>query len=183
MKNIGWLSLLLCTQQAIADSYIYVTNTTPETVSVNINHHGTRTLTQGSQWAQEATQIAPYETKRVLRFNRYTGVKSGQTYNFDTVITGGGSSVTLKQSMTGTWSGNDIKHSASGSDFSAPWFNDRNIQRFNTNYAGKAAQTAFKAEYTGGYDDFHYTIHQNTVPEPVASSVDEFKVLTNMPLS
>ncbi len=178
MKNIGWLSLLLCSQQAIADSYIYVTNTTPETVSVNINHHGTRTLTQGSQWAQEATQIAPYETKRVLRFNRYTGVKSGQTYNFDTVITGGGSSVTLKQSMTGTWSGSDIKHSASGSDFSAPWFNDRNIQRFNTNYAGKAAQTAFKAEYTGGYDDFHYTIHQNTVPEPVASSADEFKVLT-----
>ena len=57
--------------------------------------------------------------------------------------------------MTGTWSGSDIKHSASGSDFSAPWFNDRNIQRFNTNYAGKAAQTAFKAEYTGGYDDFH----------------------------
>ncbi len=94
MKNIGWLSLLLCSQQVIADSYIYVTNTTPETVSVNINHHGTRT--------QEATQIAPYETKRVLRFNRYTGVKSGQTYNFDTVITGGGSSVTLKQSMTGT---------------------------------------------------------------------------------
>ena len=108
MKNIGWLSLLLCSQQAIADSYIYVTNTTPETVSVNVNHHGTRTLTQGSQWAQEATQIAPYETKRVLRFNRYTGVKSGQTYNFDTVITGGGSSVTLKQSMTGTWSGSNI---------------------------------------------------------------------------
>lgn len=80
--------------------------------------------------------------------------------------------------MTGTWSGSNIKHSASGSDFSAPWFNDRNIQRFNTNYAGKTAQTAFKAEYTGGYDDFHYTIHQNTVPEPVASSADEFKVLT-----
>ena len=102
MKNIGWLLLLLCSQPVIADSYVYVTNTTPETVSVNINHHGTRTLTQGSQWAQEATQIAPYETKRVLRYNRYTGVKSGQTYNFDTVITGGGSSVTLKQSMTGT---------------------------------------------------------------------------------
>jgi hypothetical protein len=57
--------------------------------------------------------------------------------------------------MIGTWSGSDIKHSASGNDFSAPWFNNRNIQRFNTNYAGKAAQTAFKAELTGGYDDFH----------------------------
>lgn len=172
------LSCVVVSQQAIADTYMYVTNTTPETVSVTTNHHGTKTLTQGSQWVQEATQIAPYETKRVLRYNRYVGVKSGQTYNFDTVITGGGSSVTLKQSMTGTWSGSNIKHSASASDFSAPWFTNRNIQRFNTNYAGKAAQTVFKAELTGGYDDFHYTIHQNTVAEPVATSANEFKVLT-----
>lgn len=176
--NVAWLSFIFCSQQALADSYVYVTNTTPETVSVNINHHGTRTLSKGSQWEQEATQIAPYETKRVLRFNRYTGVKSGQTYNFDTVVTGAGSSVTLKQSMTGTWSGSNIKHSAAGSDFSAPWFTNRDIQRFNTHYAGKSAQTAFKAEYTGGYDDFHYTIHQNTVAEPIVSNANEFKVLS-----
>ncbi len=86
---------------------------------------------------------------RLLKPNVYCvltvilGVKSGQTYNFDTVITGGGSSVTLKQSMTGTWSGSDIKHSASGSDFSAPWFNDRNVQRFNTNYARKSGADCF----------------------------------------
>ena len=70
MTNIAWLSLLLCGQQAIADTYIYVTNTTPETVSVNINHHGTRTLVQGSEWAPGATQIAPHGAKRVLRSNR-----------------------------------------------------------------------------------------------------------------
>ena len=178
IASIALLSSVAFSQQAIANTYLYVTNTTPETVSVNINHYGTKTLTQGSQWAQEATQIAPYETKRVLHYNRYVGVKSGQTYNFDTVITGGGSSVTLKQSMTGTWSGSDIKHSASASDFSAPWFTNRNIQRYNTNYAGKAAQTVFKAELTGGYDDFYYTIHQNTVAEPIATNANEFKVLT-----
>ena len=90
IASTALLSSLLFSQQAIADTYIYVTNTTPETVSVNINHYGTKTLSQGSQWAQEETQIAPYETKRVLRYNRNIGVKSGQTYNFDTVITGGG---------------------------------------------------------------------------------------------
>ena len=150
ITSTALLSSLLFNQQAIADTYIYVTNTTPETVSVNINHHGTKTLTQGSQWEQEATQIAPYETKRVLRYNRNIGVKSGQTYNFDTVITSGGSSVTLKQSMTGTWSGSNIKHGASASDFSSPWFTNRNIQRYNTSYVGKVAQTVFKAELTGG---------------------------------
>ena len=178
IASTALLSSLLFSQQAIADTYIYVTNTTPETVSVNINHYGTKTLSQGSQWAQEETQIAPYETKRVLRYNRNIGVKSGQTYNFDTVITGGGSSVTLKQAMTGTWSGSNIKHGASATDFSSPWFTDRNIQRYNTNYAGKSAQTVFKADLTGGFDDFHYTIHQNTVAEPLAVSANEFKVLT-----
>jgi endonuclease/exonuclease/phosphatase family metal-dependent hydrolase len=172
------LTGILASQQANADTYVFVTNTTPETVSVTINHYGSKTLVKGSEWEQEATQIAPYETKRILRYNRYWGVKSGHTYNFDTVITGGGSSVTLKQSMTGTWSGSNIKHGASGSGFSSPWFTNRDIQRYNTTYAGKAAQTAFKAEATEGYDDFHYTIHQNTVAEPVSSSANELKALS-----
>ena len=87
-------------QNTLADSYVFVTNTTPQTVSIQVNHTGSRILQQGNQWAQEATQIAPYETKRVLRLNRYSGIKSGQTYNFDTVVTSGSSQVELKQSMT-----------------------------------------------------------------------------------
>ena len=67
------------TQNALADSYVFVTNTTPQTVSLQINQTGTHILQQGNEWAQEATQIAPYETKRVLRINRYTGLKSGKT--------------------------------------------------------------------------------------------------------
>lgn len=49
IASTAFLSSLAFSQQAIADTYMYVTNTTPETVSVNINHYGTKTLTQGSQ--------------------------------------------------------------------------------------------------------------------------------------
>lgn len=164
--------------QAQADTYVFITNTTPETVTVNVNHYGTRTLVKGSEWAQEATSIAPYETKRVLRYNRNMGVKSGQTYNFDTIVTNGGSSVTLKQSMTGTWTGSTIKHGASGAGFNTPWFTDRKIYHYDTTYAGKAAETAFKSEYTGGFDDFHYTIHQKTVTEPLTTSSSDIKALS-----
>jgi hypothetical protein len=37
--------------QAQADTYVFITNTTPETVTVNVNHYGTRTLAKGSEWA------------------------------------------------------------------------------------------------------------------------------------
>ena len=129
-------------------------------------------------WAQEATQIAPYETKRVLRFNRYTGLKSGKTYNFDTVVTSGNSQVTFKQTMNGTWYGSTIKHGIKTASTTSPWYTDRNVHRLDRTYAGLSAQAAVKAEYTGGYDDFHYTIHQNTVQEPVSTSADELKVLS-----
>lgn len=165
-------------QNTMADSYVYVTNTTAKTVTVNINQTGDHILQAGNQWAQEATEIAPYETKRVLRLNRYVGLKSGKTYNFDTIITSGTSKVTLKQTMAGTWYGSTIKHAMQTSNTTSPWYNDRDIYRLNTTYDGLAAQTAVKAEFTGGYDDFHYTIHQNTVPEPLATNANELKVLS-----
>ncbi len=165
-------------QNAYADSYVFVTNTTPQTVSVQITQTGTHILQAGNEWAQEATQIAPYETKRVLRMNRYSGIKLGKTYNFDTVVTSGNSQVTLKQTMTGTWTGSTIKHGIQTATTTSPWYSDRAIHRINTTYAGLSAQAAVKAEYTGGYDDFHYTIHQNTVQEPVSNSADELKVLS-----
>lgn len=179
-KTLAGLALLsgsLAAGTASADTYIFITNTTPETVSVSVHHHGTRTLVNGSEWAQEATSIGPYETKRVLRYNRYWGVKSGHTYNFDTRVTVGGSTVVMKQTMTGTWTGSNIKHGASGADFSSPWYSDRKVYSFNTSYRSRPSETAFKAEYTGGYDDFHYTIHNKTPVEPLSGS-NALKVLS-----
>jgi endonuclease/exonuclease/phosphatase family metal-dependent hydrolase len=181
MRSVSLLGLaaltLLASSAATADTYIFVTNSTPDPVTISVNHYGTDTMTPGDEWAQEETTIPPYGTRRVLRYNRYWGVHSGETFYFDTVVSNGTSSVTLKQRMVGTWSGSNIVHGASGSDFSSPWYSDRNIHTFSTTYGGRSSVNSFKAQLTGGYDDFYYTIHNNTPTEAV-SGTDQLKVLT-----
>jgi len=169
--------MLLFAGSALADTYIFITNSTPDPVTISVHHHGTRTLSQGSQWAQETTSIPPYETRRVLRFNRYWGVKRGHTFNFDTHVSNGQSSAVMQQTMVGTWSGSNIRHSARAADFNAPWYSDRNIHRHATQYDNRSSQVAFKAEFTGGYDDFYYTIHNNTETESL-SGTEQLKVLS-----
>ena len=168
---------LLGASGAQADSYIFVTNTTANTANVAVNQYGDRTLEEGDEWAQEATQILPYETKRVLRFNRYWGVKRNKRYYFDTNISDGQSTVTLRQQMKGTWTGSIIKHGALGADFNSPRYSDRNIHTFNTNYGNRSSVNSFRAEFTGGYDDFYYTIHNNTEQESIAGA-NGLKVLS-----
>lgn len=159
-----------------ADSSVFVTNNTPEAVSISVNHYGSRTLSAGD-WTQEVTEIPAYQTRRVLRFNRYWGLKSGATYRFDTHVSTSQSSVVLEQKMRGTWYGSTIQHSARANDFSGPWYSDRSIHRHATQYQQRDSQAALSAHFTGGYDDFHYTIHNNTPDEPVSGN-DALKVLT-----
>ncbi len=170
-------ALLLIPATVMADSYVFITNSTPDPVQIEVVHTGSNgTLVNGKEWRQEATEIPPYATRRVLAFNRYWGVKSGRTYNFDTRIIAGDAVLTAQQSMTGTWSGSNIRHSAKAADFNAPWVTDRNIRRYDTGYALRPSTAAFKAKFTGGYDDFYYTISNNTQPEAV-SGTDALKVL------
>jgi endonuclease/exonuclease/phosphatase family metal-dependent hydrolase len=169
--------LVMFAGNAVADTYVFITNSTPDPVTISVHHHGTRTLKNGSEWAQEATSIGPWETKRVLRYNRYWGVTRGHTFNFDTHITRNGSTVVAKQSMVGTWTGSDIKHGASGPGFSSPWYTNRNVHTFAHQYATRPSKTAFKAEFTGGYDDFYYVITNNSPQEPLAAN-NALKVLS-----
>ena len=48
------------TQNALADSYVFVTNTTPQTVSIQVNQTGSQILQQGNQWAQEDLRIGSF---------------------------------------------------------------------------------------------------------------------------
>lgn len=176
-KLLGLSAALLMSASAYADTYIYITNSTPEPVQIEVQHSATAApLKQGSEWQQEVTEIEPYATARVLHFNRYWGVKSGQTYQFDTKISVSGEVITAQQSMTGTWIGSDIYHSATGADFNAPWAFDREIHRQDTNYQLKPTTVAYKATFTGGYDDIYYTITPKTQPEP--QEANTLKVLT-----
>ncbi|MBU1311332.1 MAG: sphingomyelin phosphodiesterase [Gammaproteobacteria bacterium] len=177
-----WLQSLLLvglslSGQAFADSYVFITNSTPETVQINVAQTGSSRLTAGSQWQQEATEIAPYATARVLAFNRNVGVKNGKTYQFDTQITAGGSTIVARQQMTGNWVGSSIKHSITTTANQAPWFTDRNIHRYQAPYQNRLSTQAVAAQYTGGYDDFYYTISNLPPQEPLAGA-DSLKVLT-----
>lgn len=171
------LWLLACSTQALADSYVFITNSTPETVSVDVHHSGDRTLDEGDEWQQEATQIGPWETKRVLRFNRYSGLRSGANYQFETRVSNGADTVVMAQTLRGTWYGSTIRHGARSDDFQSPWYSDREIHTFDTRFATRESSSSFKAKFTGGYDDFHYTLHDKPVVE-AASAGNGLKVLT-----
>lgn len=178
IAKLACAAALILPAAAMADTYIYVTNSTPEPMQIEVVHSGSNNLLkEGSEWQQEATTIAPYATERVLAFNRYWGVKSGSTYNFDTKMTVNGETIVAQQTMTGTWSGSNIKHSAKGADFNALWATDRNIHRHQSDFVERPTTVAYSAHFTGGYDDFHYTISNNTQAEPVADS-NTLKVLT-----
>lgn len=181
-RPVNWLSALLLSlasvvPQAVADSYVFITNSTSDTVQVTVQQTGSSQLIAGSQWRQEATEIAPYATVRVLAFNRNVGVKSGKTYQFDTHISAGSSTVIAQQQMTGTWTGSTIRHSIRSTTSQAPWFTDRVIHRYQGPYQSKPSTQAVAAQFTGGYDDFYYTISNITQAEPL-SDADSLKVLT-----
>lgn len=170
--------LLVAMASAQANSDIYLTNSTHETVRIDVRHHGNSDeLAEGDEWEQTTTEIAPFATERVLTFNRFSGLESGATYHFETLVEGGSSSVTLRQIMQGTFYGSRISHGARG-EFGAPLVSDRAIHRFDTRFDAIPSVLAFKAHRSFGYDDFRYTVTNLSESEPV-SGPSELKVLTH----
>lgn len=177
-RHLIFLLLMVLAPIALADSYVFVTNSTAETVEIEVQHTFSHTpLQQGSQWRQEAWEIPPFATKRVLAFNRNVGVKRNQHYHFNTQVKANDQTIHLQQSMTGRWVGSSIRHSAKAQDFNAPWHTDRSIHRYSSQWQNQASTMAFRAQFTGGYDDFHYTISNDTLAEPVAPA-DQLTVLS-----
>lgn len=167
---------------AIADSDLYFTNNTAQALSVSIQHSGNDLLEKGSEWLQHSQHVGPYETKMLLSVNRWTGIKSGKTYNFTTTLTNEfGDSVALHQTMEGTWSGSNIQHGFSASDIPLTYYDDRNIHRGYSNYNSQSSEpteVAFKASATKRYDDFYYTLTPKNIPEQANSNPDQLKIMT-----
>ncbi|QUM86068.1 sphingomyelin phosphodiesterase [Moritella sp. 28] len=156
------LTLFLATNMALfcanawAESDIYLTNNTLQTVTLSIKQSGHH-LNEGEHWRQLAYSVPPLATVRYLNLNRNQGIVSGDDYYFDTTVTAeDGSSTTLKQKLIGTWTFSNIWHGANNSS----WYDDRGIYSVNQDFIGENTTIAFKAEYaspTG--DDFYYIIH------------------------
>jgi len=171
IRHLALIWLFLC-GQAFAESYIYLTNNTMQTLQINTVQSGHTNITHGDEWEQLATEVAPLATVKFLRFNRDQGIKWGRDYYFTTQVSGANESVKLRQKLTGTMTFS--KMWLSGQD--DPWYYDRDIH----NVALDDDQTlAFRSEYARvSGDDIRYVIHDNFQKTEKTQYSNELKVLT-----
>ncbi|CZF77923.1 sphingomyelin phosphodiesterase [Grimontia marina] len=180
MKKWALLLSFLTTTNVLAGSDVYLTNNSSQTLTINVDHSGSDLLEHGNEWFQLTQTLGPWETKPVLTFNRWEGVKAGKEYRFTTVVTNeSGQQSMLHQTMTGHWSHSSISYGVSADDVPLHMQNDRNIHRFHTSvFQDRPTELAMKSVATARYDNLYYTITPEKIGEPQAPSEDTLKVMT-----
>lgn len=170
----------LMSSNVVADTDVYLTNNSDQTLSIQVNHDGTDTLTYGEEWQQHVEILNPWETKQVMSFNRWEGVKSGQTYRFNTVVSNPvGESITLNQVMKGHWYSSSIEYGVTAADITLSLKDDRDVHRFDSQAFGESdIELAFKSVKSTRYDDLYYTITPQKVNEQVESDENTLKMMT-----
>lgn len=171
---------LLLTAPAMADTDVYLTNNSDQPLTIQVSHTGTDQLQLGEEWQQHTQALGPWETKAVISFNRWEGVESGQTYQFETVVSNArGESVTLYQKMAGHWYNSTIEHGVTAADVPLALKDDRNVHRFeSTAFGERAVELAFKSESSARYDDLYYTITPEKQDEAVEPDANTLKMMT-----
>ncbi|OAN11398.1 phospholipase [Photobacterium jeanii] len=180
LKSWSILCLSLTATPVFAGTDLFLTNNSDQTLTIQVSHDGTDLLQHGDEWQQLAQSIGPWETKSVLTFNRWEGVKSGKTYRFNTVVSNPvGESIVLNQVMKGHWYNSTLEYGVSSADVSLSLKDDRNIHRANTSAFGeRQVELAFKSSKTARYDDLHYTITPAKVDEKINSDDNTLKMMT-----
>jgi len=157
-----------------AESYIYLTNSTMEEVSLSTIQTGHTNITHGDQWEQLATTVPPLATVKFLRFNRDDGIKWGKAYQFITTVQGANSSVELQQWLEGTWNFSKMWLSAE----SDSWMYDRDIHTIPMDFDGKDSTLAYRSQYArASGDDIYYVINNDWKTETRDETNTSFKVL------
>ncbi|MBQ4845328.1 sphingomyelin phosphodiesterase [Pseudoalteromonas sp. MMG005] len=169
---VGILSGLL-SGQALAESYMYLTNNTMAPLTLNTQQTGHNNIRHGDQWQQLATEVPPLATVKFLRFNRDQGIKWGKEYVFTTRVNGTEQPVYLKQKLLGTMTFSNMWLSAQND----PWYDDRDIHYVSID--GQQQTLAFKSSSarTSG-DDIHYVIHNQFAKSEKSEYSNELNVLT-----
>lgn len=158
-----------------AESYVYLTNSTMETLTLDIVQTGHDNISEGDQWQQLADTVPPLATVKFLRFNRDKGIKWGKPYYFTTTVQGASSSVSLTQHLVGTMSFSKMWLSAEND----PWYYDRDIHSIPMNFDGKESTLAFRSQSArASGDDIYYVINNDWKQETPEVSNTNFKVLT-----
>lgn len=167
----GLLTSVLASQ-SLAESYMYLTNNTMQTLSLETTQTGHNNIEHGNQWQQLAHSVPPLGTVKFLRFNRDQGIKWGREYFFTTQVTGTEDSVLLRQKLKGTMTFS--KMWLSGQD--DPWYYDRDIHRVSVS---DQQTLAFKSSYArASGDDIHYVIHDEFIKSEKSEYSNQLNVLT-----
>lgn len=160
---------------AWAESYIYLTNNTMDTLSLETIQSGYTNITAGKEWEQLVTTVAPLQTVKFLRFNRDEGIKWGKDYYFDTIVQGQNTDLILSQALRGTMTFSKMWLTAQEN----PWYYDRDIHRIALDFDGKPSTLAFRSQVArASGDDIYYVIHNEWKPETPSADRNTFKVLT-----
>ncbi|WP_305423807.1 sphingomyelin phosphodiesterase [Photobacterium leiognathi] len=173
---------IILSSYCYADTYIYLTNNSSEILDIRVNHTGYSgdTMQKREEWNQNAYTVKPWETKKVLTFNRNVGVKNNKSYKFSTEVTSeSGSKVYLEQMLRGSFWGSSIKYKLSASGVTSYYKNNYSIHRFTSKkYSDSPTELAFRSKQTDGFDDIYYTItpSQNSKSSTTVSST--LKMLT-----
>ncbi|WP_339386401.1 sphingomyelin phosphodiesterase [Vibrio caribbeanicus] len=164
----------------LADTDVYLTNNSSQVLTIQVRHDGTDILKSGEEWQQHRETIGPWETKSVMSFNRWKGIKAGEVYNFETVVSNpDGQTVSLKQVMKGHWYNSTIEYGLSSADIGLSLKKDRKIHRdFSNDFGKENTELAFKSVKTARYDDIYYTITPEKVDEIVEPDENALKVMT-----
>lgn len=166
------LSAMGLSTQALAESYVYLTNNTMTPLSINTVQTGHNNITHGNQWAQLKTTVAPLATVKFLKFNRDKGIKWGKEYVFTTQVSGLDQNIQLTQKLKGTMTFSKMWLSAQDES----WFYDRDIHNIVLTDTQTLALKSSYARASG--DDIHYVIHDEfQTIEPTQYS-NELNVLT-----
>ncbi|MGR5499276.1 sphingomyelin phosphodiesterase [Vibrio sp. DNB22_10_4] len=164
---------------SVADTDVYLTNNSDKPLTIQVQHQGTAELNYGEEWQQHIETLGPWETKSVLSFNRWEGVKSNHTYQFETVVSNPkGESVTLSQVMKGHWYNSTIEYGVSSADVGLVLKEDRDIHRSMTDAFDSGTELAFKSVKTARYDDLYYTITPKKVDETIDNNDQHLKLMT-----
>ena len=174
MKKIRYLLLmgLLVSTNALAESYMYLTNNTQKTLTLHTVQTGHNNITHGDQWALLAREVPPLGTIKFLRFNRDQGIKWGKEYEFNTYVSRLDDEIVLRQKLKGTMTFSNMWLSGQQD----AWYYDRDIH----NVAINDTQTlAFKSEYArAAGDDIRYVINDDFQIQEKSQYSNELNVLT-----
>lgn len=174
MKTLQYILLcsLFISVNALAESYMYLTNNTQKTLTLQTIQTGHNNITHGDQWELLTKEVPPLGTVKFLRFNRDKGIKWGKEYEFNTYVSGLEQQVVLRQKLKGTMTFSKMWLSGQQD----AWHYDRDIHTVGLN---DTQTLGFKSEYARpSGDDIRYVIHENFQVQEKSQYSNELNVLT-----